>query len=102
VPKVLSVVGLRRATGNENKRHIVLMTDFFNLAPNFWTYFPLIKHRNLSIYISWLICRIKLLVISICYKFNLLRLSNYAGLGLYSNDNNYLTNRPFNHLTNSV
>ncbi len=26
----------------------------------------------------------------------------FAGLGLYSNDNNYLTNKPFNHLTNSV
>ncbi len=47
------------------------------------------------------ICRINLLVISICYKFNLLRMSNFADLGLYSNDNNYLTNRPFNHLTNS-
>ena len=29
-------------------------------------------------------------------------MSNFAGLGLYSNDNNYLTNEPFNHLTNSV
>jgi len=28
-------------------------------------------------------------------------MSNFAGLGLYSNDTNYLTNRPFNHLTNS-
>jgi hypothetical protein len=28
-------------------------------------------------------------------------MSNFAGLGLYSNDNNYLTNKPFNHLTNS-
>ncbi len=54
------------------------------------------------IFTSWLICRIKLLVISICYKFNLFRMSNFAGLVLYSNDNNYLTNRPFNHLTNSV
>jgi len=29
-------------------------------------------------------------------------MSNFAGLGLYSNDNNYLTNKPFNYLTNSV
>ncbi len=28
-------------------------------------------------------------------------MSNFAGLSLYSNDNSYLTNKPFNHLTNS-
>jgi len=25
------------------------------------------------------------------------QMSNFAGPGLYSNGNNYLTNRPFNH-----
>jgi len=28
--------------------------------------------------------------------------SNFTELGLYSNGKNYLTNRPFNHLTNSA
>jgi len=28
----------------EGNKDTLFTSDFFNLAPNFWTYFPLIKH----------------------------------------------------------